>query len=104
MKEAYMAIDAHARRCVLGVMDESGRYLDDWQFPTTESELIRHVEAGKAAHQRLAIEGGPLAHRIAQTNRGVVDGGVHVHPGGKGRVGESAQHRATVGEPKLRRI
>jgi hypothetical protein len=25
--------------------DESGRYLDDWQFPTTESELIRHVAA-----------------------------------------------------------
>jgi hypothetical protein len=55
MKETYMAIDAHARRCVLGVMDESGRYLGDWQFPTTESELVRHVAAVKAPHKRLAV-------------------------------------------------
>jgi hypothetical protein len=39
MKEAYLAIDAQARNRVLGVMDESDRYRDDWRFATTESEL-----------------------------------------------------------------
>jgi transposase len=67
MKEAYMAIDAHARHCVLGIMDESGQYLDQWRFATTESELVRHVTAVRAAHRRVAIEEGPLAYWIAQT-------------------------------------
>jgi len=68
-----MAIDAHARRCALGGMDESGRYLDHWQFPTTGSELVRHVAAVKASHKRLAMEQGPLAYWIAQTLRPYVD-------------------------------
>jgi hypothetical protein len=63
MKEAYMAIDAHARHCMLGVMDETGRYCKDWRLATTEGELIRHVVAVKAVKKRLAIEEGPFATR-----------------------------------------
>lgn len=104
MKEAYMAIDAHARRCVLGVMDESGRYLDDWQFPTTESELIRHVAAVKVPHKRLAIEEGPLAYWIAQTLRPYVEEVFICDPRENALIGRSAHKSDAVDTPKLCRL
>jgi transposase len=104
MKEAYMAIDAHARRCVLGVMEESGRYLDDWQFPTTESELIRHVAAVKAPHKRLAIEESPLAYWIAQTVRPYVDEVFICDPRENALIGRSAHKSDAVDTPKLCRL
>ena len=104
MKEVYMAIDAHARRSVLGVMDESGQYLDDWQFPTTESELIRHVAAVKSPHKRLAIEEGPLAYWIAQTLRGYVDEVFICDPRENALIGHSAHKSDQVDTPKLCRL
>jgi transposase len=104
MNEAYMAIDAHARRCVLGVMDESGRYRDDWQFPTTESELIRHVMSIKAPHKRLAIEEGPLAYWIAQTVRQYVDEVFICDPRENALIGRSAHKSDVVDTPKLCRL
>jgi hypothetical protein len=101
MKEAYMAIDAHARRCVLGVMDESGRSLDDWQFPTTESELIRHVVAVKSPHKRLAIEEGPLAYWIAQTLQAYVDDVFPCEPRENTLISRSAHKSDAVDTPKL---
>ena len=56
MKEAYMAIDAHARHCVLAVMDETGQLCGDWRFATTEAELIRHVDAVKAPTKRMPAD------------------------------------------------
>jgi len=104
MKETYMAIDAHARRCVLGVMDESGRYLGDWQFPTTESELVRHVVAVKAARKRLALEEGPLAYWIAQTVRAYVEEVVICDPRENALIGLSAHKSDQVDTPKLCRL
>lgn len=104
MKEAYMALDAHARRCVLGVMDESGRYLDDWQFPTAESELIRHVVAVKAPHKRLAIEEGPLAYWIAQTLKPYVAEVFICDPRENALIGHSAHKSDQVDTPKLCRL
>jgi transposase len=104
MKEAYMAIDAQARRCVLGVMEESGRYLDDWQFPTTESELIRHVAAVKALRKRLAIAEGPLAYWIAQIVRPYVDEVFICDPRENALIGHSAHKSDVVDTPKLCRL
>src|SRR2546425_3261675 len=104
MKEAYMAIDAHARHCVLGVMDESGQYLDDWRFATTEAELIRHVAAVKASKKRLAIEEGPLAYWIAQTVREFVDEVLICDPRENALIGHSAHKRDEVDTPKLCRL
>ncbi len=42
-REAYMAIDAHARHCVLGWMTAAGEFQRSWTFRTCEEELIRHV-------------------------------------------------------------
>ncbi len=68
-KKVYMAIDAHARNCVLGSMSTRGEFERSWRFATCERELVRHVEAVKATKKVLAIEEGPLAYWIAQTIR-----------------------------------
>jgi transposase len=68
-RKVYLAIDAHARNCVLGCMDAGGEFERSWRFPTCERELIRHVEEVDAGEKRLAIEEGPLTFWIAQTIR-----------------------------------
>lgn len=72
MRKVYLAIDAHARHCVLGSMNSRGEFLQSWRFPTSEKELIHHVEAIDAGIKTLAIEEGPLAYWIAQTLRSYV--------------------------------
>ena len=69
MKRVYLAIDAHARHCVLGSMNSQGEFLGTQRFVTGETELIRHIEAIDARQKILAIEEGPLAYWIAQTLR-----------------------------------
>jgi transposase len=68
-KKVYMAIDAHARNCVLGNMSARGQFDRMWRFQTCERELVQHVEAVDAGTKVLAIEEGPLAFWIAQTVR-----------------------------------
>jgi transposase len=66
-KKVYMAIDAHARNCVLGCMSALGEFQRTWTFRTCESELIRHVDGVDAGIKILAIEEGTLTYWIAQT-------------------------------------
>ena len=73
MKKIYLAIDAHARNCVLGSMDAQGKFLDDIRFRTTEADLISQVVKIKANEKLLAVEEGPLAYWIAQTIKPYVD-------------------------------
>ena len=73
MKQVYLAIDAHARNCVLGSMNIRGEFLKSWRFPTCEKKLIEHVAAIKACRKILAVEEGPLAYWISQTLRPYVD-------------------------------
>ena len=68
-KKVYLAIDAHARHCVLGWMSGRGQFERSWRFKTSEEELIRHVEAVDAGTKILAIEEGSLTHWIAGTLR-----------------------------------
>ena len=66
-KKVYMAIDAHARTCMLGCMSAKGEFQRSWRFRTCESELIRHVDGVDAGIKILAIEEGTLTYWIAQT-------------------------------------
>jgi len=66
-KKVYMAIDAHASNCVLGVMSARGEFQRTWRFPTCEKELIRHVKNVDAGIKVLAIEECTLTYWIAQT-------------------------------------
>ncbi len=68
-KRVYMAIDAHARNCVLGSMSARGEFQRTWTFKTSEKELIRHVDGVEAGTKMLAIEEGTLTYWIAQTIR-----------------------------------
>lgn len=68
-KKVYMAIDAHARNCVLGCMSAKGEFQRTWTFKTGERELIRHVDGVEAGTKLLAIEEGTLTYWIAQTIR-----------------------------------
>jgi uncharacterized phage-associated protein len=68
-KLVYLAIDSHARHCVLGCMNSRGEFLRTWSFVTCETQLIKHIEGIDARHKILAIEEGPLAFWIAQTLR-----------------------------------
>ncbi len=72
-KQVYMAIDAHARHCVLGVMNCRGNFLYSNRFTTCETELIKNVKDVDAGKKILAIEEGPLVFWIAQTLRPYVD-------------------------------
>ena len=67
LKKVYLAIDAHARNCVLGCMNSSGEFLGSWRFATCEKELIKHICNIESAKKLLAIEEGPLSYWIAQT-------------------------------------
>lgn len=67
MKKVYLAIDAHARHCVLGSMNSQGKFLENVRFRTTEADLITQVVKVKATGKLLAVEEGPLAFWIAQT-------------------------------------
>ncbi len=69
----YLALDAHARHCVIGGMDMKGKYLIERRFPTTESELVRNVVQVEAQKKLLAVEEGPLAFWISRTLREYVD-------------------------------
>lgn len=66
MDTAYLALDAHANTCVLGVMDQDGTYRGDERFTTAESELIPRIASIEANTKRLATEEGPLASWIGR--------------------------------------
>ena len=72
-KVAYLGLDAHARRCVLGHMDGAGNYVDEHRFETRESGLIRQVVAVRAKEKFLTVEEGPLAGWICRTLTEYVD-------------------------------
>jgi hypothetical protein len=104
MKEAYMAIDAHARHCVLAVMDETGQVCGDWRFATTEAELIRHVDAVNAPTKRLAVEENGLARWIAQVLRPYVADVFICDPRENALIGRSAHKRDELDSAKLCRL
>lgn len=66
-RKVYMAIDVHARHCVLGTMDGRGNFLRSIRFETTEKELIRNVSEVQAGTKILTLEEGPLALWISRT-------------------------------------
>lgn len=66
-KKVYMAIDVHARHCVLGVMDARGTFLSSIQCATSEQELIKHVAGVQAGTKILTFEEGPLAYYLSRT-------------------------------------
>ncbi len=68
-KIAYLALDVHARRCVLGEMDTEGNYRGHGSFPASERTIAEALKAVKAREKYLALEQGNLAFWAAQVAR-----------------------------------
>ena len=68
-KVAYLAIDVHARHCVLGHMDVDGTFVGNRTFYTSEQNIIESLKAIKAKEKYLALEESNLAYWAAQVAR-----------------------------------
>ena len=64
-KVAYLAIDVHARNCVLGHLDFDGTFLGNRRFPTSEHHIIQALKAVKAKEKYVALEESNLAYWAA---------------------------------------
>lgn len=67
MSEAYVGIDAHARTCTLGWMNEAGEYQREWTFATSQARLLRHIARIEAEPKIVTVEECPLAGWVART-------------------------------------
>lgn len=63
---AWLGLDAHSKNCVLGHLDDQGRELQWWKFPTQPQQLLAHLQAIPAADKRLMLEESNLARWLGQ--------------------------------------
>jgi transposase len=63
---AWLGLDAHSKNCVLGQLDDQGRELHWWKFPTQPQQLLAHLQAIPAADKRLMLEESNLARWLGQ--------------------------------------
>ena len=65
--KAYIAIDAHARNCVLGWRNGRGQWQGCTRFVTCEKELVAHTRRLNAAVKIVTVEESTLAGWVART-------------------------------------
>lgn len=104
MTTAYLGLDAHASTCTLGLMDEEGRYRNEWTFPTSESTLTRHVSRIDADEKLLTLEETSLAFWIGRTLRDQVDEVLVCDPWENDLITSSAQKNDSVDAYNLCRL
>lgn len=63
---AWLGLDAHAKFCVLAWMDDQGQRRGHWRFPTTEPQLVKHLQLIPAKVKHLALEECGLGRWLAQ--------------------------------------
>ena len=63
---AWLGLDAHAHFSLLAWIDDQGRRRHHWRFPTSESQIIKHIHAVPAQTKNFAVEECGLARWIAQ--------------------------------------
>ena len=103
-KIAYLAIDVHARRSVLGHMDFSGTFIGNKTFPTSEQNIIEALQAIKAKEKYLALEESNLAYWAAQVARAHVTEVICSDPKENALIYRSANKRDKVDTQKLCRL
>lgn len=67
--KAYIAIDVHARNCVLGWRNGRGVFQGKVHHETSEAELIKAVEAVPSGNKLVTVEESTLASWVARTLR-----------------------------------
>jgi transposase len=103
-KIAYLAIDVHSRRCVLGHMDFDGTFIGNKTFPTSEENIIEALKALKAKEKYLALEESNLAYWAAQVARPHVTEVICSDPKENALIYRSANKRDKVDTQKLCRL
>ena len=60
-KIAYLALDVHVRHCVLGDMENNGKFRRTKRFVTTEQNITHALKSVSAKNKILVIEEGTLS-------------------------------------------
>jgi transposase len=66
---AWLGLDAHAKFSLLAWMDDQGNRRSHWRFPTTETQLVKHLQLIPAPVKHLALEECGLGRWLAQVAR-----------------------------------
>jgi transposase len=66
---AWLGLDAHAKFSLLAWMDDQGNRRAHWRFPTTEPQLVKHLQLIPAPIKHLALEECGLGRWLAQVAR-----------------------------------
>jgi len=103
-KIAYLAIDVHARNCVLGNMDFNGNFLGNNTFTTSEQNIIGAVKAVKAKEKYLTLEESNLAYWAAQVAKPYVTEVMPCDPKENALIYRSSNKRDKVDTKKLCRL
>lgn len=77
---AWLGLDAHAKFSLLAWMDGSGQRRGHWRFPTTESQVIKHLQLVPTATKHLVLEEGGLGRWLAQVAAPHVTDATACHP------------------------
>jgi transposase len=103
-KIAYLAIDVHARHCVLGQMDSKGKFVGNKTFPTSEKYIMEALKAVKAKEKYLALEESNLAYWAAQVAKPYVTEVICSDPKENALIYRSPNKRDKVDTQKLCRL
>ncbi len=103
-KIAYLAIDVHARNCVLGDMDGNGNFRGNRSFTTNEINIIKAIKAIKAKKKYLVIEAGPMSNWVAQVANDHLTKVFICDPRENALIYKSSQKRDKIDTKKLCRL
>ncbi len=103
-KIAYLAMDVHARNCVLGDMDGNGNFRGNRSFITRENNIIKALKAIKAKKKHLIMEAGPLSNWAAQLANDHVTRVIICDPRENALIYKSSQKRDKVDTKKMCRL
>jgi transposase len=104
MNLAYLALDVHARNCVLGIMDDSGQFRGNRNFSTCENNIIDALKAVKAKTKYLAIEETTITRWAAQVASPFVTKVICCDPKENALIYKSASKNDKVDTRKLCRL
>jgi transposase len=103
-KIAYLAMDVHARNCVLGDMDGNGKFRGNRSFSTCENNIINGLNAIEAKRKYLVMEAGPLSYWVAQVANDHVTEVIISDPRENALIYKSSQKHDKVDTKKLCRL
>lgn len=66
---AWLGLDAHAQHSLLGWLDDQGRRRKHWRFPTSEPQVVKHLQQIPARIKYVALEECGLSRWLAQVAR-----------------------------------